>query len=152
MRALGIDFGERRIGLALSDPTGTLASPLPTLKRRVGKRVPLAALIELMQEREVEVVVMGLPLTLDGEDSDWTRTVREVAQALSRRAGVPVHLLDERFTSVVAERRVRTSGLPRRKRESKERVDAEAAVLILQSWLDGRWLDGRRSAEAEGAH
>jgi putative holliday junction resolvase len=138
MRVLGIDFGERRIGLALSDPTGTLASPLPTLKRRVGKRPPLAALLELMQEREVEMVVMGLPLTLQGEDSDWTQTVRDVGDALSRRAGVPVHFLDERFTSVAAERRVRTSGLPRRKRESKERVDAEAAVLILQSWLDRR--------------
>jgi putative holliday junction resolvase len=147
MRVLGIDFGERRIGLALSDPTGTLASPLPTLKRRVGKRPPLAALLELMTEREVETVVMGLPLTLEGGDSEWTRTVRNVADALSRRAGVPVHLVDERFTSVLAERRVRTSGLPRNKRESKERVDAEAAVLILQSWLDTQ-----RRAEAEGGH
>jgi putative holliday junction resolvase len=136
MRVLGIDFGERRIGLALSDPTGTLASPLPTLKRRVGKRPPLAALAELAAERDVEVVVMGLPLTLAGEDSDWTRTVRDVGESLSRRTGIPVHFIDERFTSVAAERKVRTSGLPRRKRESKERVDAEAAVLILQSWLD----------------
>jgi putative holliday junction resolvase len=136
MRVLGIDFGERRIGLALSDPTGTLASPLPTLKRRVGNRPPLAALAELAAERDVEVVVMGLPLTLAGEDSDWTRTVRDVGESLSRRTGIPVHFIDERFTSVAAERKVRTSGLPRRKRESKERVDAEAAVLILQSWLD----------------
>jgi putative Holliday junction resolvase len=138
MRVLGIDFGERRIGLALSDPTGTLASPLPTLKRRVGKRPPLAALVELVVEREVETVVVGLPLTLAGEDSDWTRTVREVGRSLSTRAGVPVHFVDERFTSVVAERMVRTSGLPRKKRESKDRVDAEAAVLILQIWLDGQ--------------
>jgi putative holliday junction resolvase len=138
MRILGIDFGERRIGLALSDPTGTLASPLPTLKRRAGKRPPLAALAELVAERGVETVVMGLPLTLAGDDSDWTRTVREVGESLSARAGVPVHFVDERFTSVAAERRVRTSGLPRRKRESKDRIDAEAAVLILQTWLDGR--------------
>jgi len=138
MRVLGIDFGERRIGLALSDPTGTLASPLPTLKRRAGKRPPLAALAELVAEREVETVVMGLPLTLGGEDSDWTRTVRDVGRSLSTRTGVPVHFVDERFTSVAAERMVRTSGLPRKKRESKDRVDAEAAVLILQIWLDGQ--------------
>ena len=147
MRVLGIDFGERRIGLALSDPTGTLASPLPTLKRRVGKRPPLAALAELVAAREVEAVVMGLPLTLQGEDSDWTRTVRDVGQSLSGRTGVPVHFIDERFTSVVAERMVRTSGLPRRKRESKERVDAEAAVLILQSWLDGQRRHDSRGAD-----
>ena len=146
MRVLGIDFGERRIGLALSDPTGTLASPLPTLKRRLGKRPPLAALTELANEHHVEAVVMGLPLTPAGEESDWTITVREVGESLSRRAGIPVHFVDERFTSAAAERMVRTSGLPRRKRESKERVDAEAAVLILQSWLDGRNRHGPEDA------
>ena len=144
MRALGIDFGERRIGLALSDPTGTLASPLPTLKRRVGKRPPLAAIEALVQENEVEALVLGLPLTLKGDDSDWTRTVREVGEALAKRTGLPVHFVDERFTSVIAERAVRSIGLPRGKREQKERVDAAAAVLILQAWLNGR----RKSQES----
>ena len=138
MRALGIDFGERRIGLALSDPTGTLASPLPTLKRRAGKRLPLAAIEALVRENEVEALVLGLPLTLKGDDSDWTRTVREVGEALAKRTGLPVHLVDERFTSVIAERAVRSIGLPRGKREQKERIDAAAAVLILQAWLNGR--------------
>lgn len=146
MRVLGIDFGERRIGLALSDPTGTLASPLPTLRRRAGKRPPLGALAELSAENDVGVLVMGLPLTLDGGESEWTRAVREVGEALSRRTGLPVHFLDERFTSVMGERRVRTSGLPRKKREQKERVDAESAVLILQAWLDRR---GPASPEGE---
>lgn len=136
MRVLGIDFGERRIGLALSDPTGTLASPLPTLRRRAGKRPPLGTLAELAADNEVGAIVMGLPLTLSGEESDWTRAVREVGKALSLRTGLPVHFFDERFTSVMGERRVRTSGLPRKKREQKERVDAESAVLILQAWLD----------------
>jgi putative Holliday junction resolvase len=136
MRALGIDFGERRIGLALSDPTGTLASPLPTLKRRVGKRPPLSAIQALIEERAVEVLVLGLPLTPAGEDSEWTRTVREVGAALSKRTGLPVHFVDERFTSARAERAVRSLGLPKGKREQKERVDAAAAVLILQAWLD----------------
>ncbi len=136
MRVLGIDFGEKRIGLALSDPTGTLASPLATLKRRAGKRPPLSALEELARHNEVGAVVVGLPLTLDGGDSDWTRTVRDVAEALALRTGLPVHLVDERFTSVRAERAVRSLGLPKGKREDKARIDAAAAVLILQGWLD----------------
>jgi len=136
MRILGIDFGERRIGLALSDPTGTLASPLPTVKRRAGKRPPLAILVEIVESHGVEALVLGLPLTLSGEESDWTRAVREVGAALSHRTGLPVHFVDERFTSVMAEKAVRSIGLPKKKREQKERVDAAAAILILQSWLD----------------
>lgn len=138
MRFLGIDFGERRVGVAVSDPTGTLASPLPTVKRRAGKRPPLAALEALALEHGVQAIVLGLPLTPAGEESDWTRTVREVGEALGRRTGLPVHFVDERFTSVRAERAVRGMGLPKRKREEKERIDAGAAVLILQSWLDRR--------------
>ncbi len=142
MRILGIDFGERRIGLALSDPTGTLASPLPTIKRRAGKRPPLTTLIDIVESHGVDSMVLGLPLTLRGEDSEWTRVVRGVGAALSDRTGLPVHFMDERFTSVRAERAVRSLGLPKNKREQKERIDAAAAVLILQSWLD------RRSGEA----
>lgn len=138
MRILGIDFGERRVGVAVSDPTGTLASPLPTLKRRAGRRPPLAALEALVHEYQVGALVMGLPLTPQGEDSDWTRTVRDVGEALARRTGLPLHFVDERFTSVQAERAVRGVGLPKSKREQKERIDAAAAVLILQSWLNGR--------------
>jgi putative Holliday junction resolvase len=92
----------------------------------------------------VEAVVVGLPLDPNGEESDWTRTVREFGEAVGRRAGIPVHFVDERFTSARAERAVRSLGLPRRKREQKERVDAAAAILILQAWLD------RRSELAEG--
>jgi putative Holliday junction resolvase len=136
MRALGIDFGERRIGLALSDPTRTIASPLPTVKRRAGKRPPIAALMKIIETNDVTALVMGLPLTLEGEESDWTRLIRTVAEALSERTGLPVHYVDERLTSVRAERAIRSLGLSKKKREEKERVDAAAAVLILQSWLD----------------
>ena len=136
MRALGIDFGERRIGLALSDPTRTIASPLPTVKRRAGKRPPIAALMKIIETNNVTALVMGLPLTLEGEESDWTRQIRSVAEALSERTGLPVHYVDERLTSVRAERAIRSLGLPKNKREEKGRVDAAAAVLILQSWLD----------------
>ena len=136
MRALGIDFGERRVGVAVSDPTGVIAQPLPTLRRRAGKRMPLRALEELAEEYGVQVIVVGLPLALSGDDTDWTRTVRDVAGKLGERSGLPVQLVDERFTSVRAERAVRSLGLPKSKREEKGRMDAAAAVLILQSWLD----------------
>jgi len=136
MRVLGIDFGLKRVGLALSDPSGTIASPLPTLKRRAGKRPPLKAIAELVEEHQVGAVVMGLPLALSGEDSEWTLAVREVAEALAERTGLPVHMVDERFTSVRAERAIRSLGLPKHKREQKERIDAASAVLILQAWLD----------------
>ncbi len=136
MRALGIDFGERRVGVAVSDPTGVIAQPLPTLRRRAGKRMPLRALEELAEEYGVQVIVVGLPLALSGDDTDWTRTVRDVAGKLEERSGLPVQLVDERFTSARAERAVRSLGLPKSKREEKDRVDAAAAVLILQSWLD----------------
>ncbi|CAN5794102.1 Holliday junction resolvase RuvX [soil metagenome] len=133
---MGVDYGERRVGVAMSDETRSLASPLPTLHRRRGKRPPIHALAEVGRSHDVGDVVFGLPLELSGEESDWTREVRSAGEALSARLGVPVHFVDERLTSVVAEQRVRSSGLPRRKREEKDRVDAEAAVVILQRWLD----------------
>ena len=138
MRILGIDLGERRVGVAVSDPTGSIAQPLPTLRRRAGKRMPLATLQNLAAEYEVQGIVMGLPLALSGHDTEWTRTVREAARKLEERSGVPVHLVDERFTSRAAERAVRALGLPKKKKEQKGRVDAAAAVLILQRWLDAR--------------
>jgi putative Holliday junction resolvase len=137
-RILGIDYGERRVGLALSDPTATIASPLPTLKRRKGKRPPVAPVARLVEEHEVEEIVVGLPLTLEGEDSDWTREVRRFGEALGERVGLPVAFQDERMTSVRAERAVRSLGLSKEKREEKERIDAAAAVLILQAYLDSR--------------
>lgn len=135
-RVLAIDYGERRVGLALSDPTGVLASPLPTLTRRAGKRPPFAAILEIIAAQDVRQLVVGLPLTLEGGESDWTREVRAFGDRLAERAGLPVAWLDERMTSVRAERAVRSLGLPKRERERKDRIDAAAAVLILQAFLD----------------
>ena len=135
-RVLGIDFGERRIGLALSDPTATIAQPLPTLTRRMGKRPPIAAIVDIIQNHEVARAVIGLPLNLAGDETEWTATVREFAAKLQERAGVPVDFLDERLTSVQAERAVRSLGLKRSEREQKDRIDAAAAVLLLQTFLD----------------
>lgn len=137
-RILGVDYGERRIGLALSDETATIASPLPTLKRRQGKRPPVAPVARLAEEHHVEEIVLGLPLTLQGEESDWTREIREFGRKLGERTGCPVAFQDERMTSVRAERAVRSLGLSKGQREEKERVDAAAAVLILQAHLDAR--------------
>lgn len=135
-RVLGIDFGERRIGLALSDPSATIAQPLPTLIRRAGKRPPIAAIVQIIQDQAVERAVVGLPLDLSGEETEWTATVREFAGKLQERAGVPVEFVDERLTSVQAERAVRSLGLKRSEREQKQRIDAAAAVLLLQTFLD----------------
>jgi putative Holliday junction resolvase len=150
VRILGIDFGERRIGLALSDPTGTIAQPLDAIVRRRGKRAPVQALLERIEANDVREIVVGLPLSLTGDDTEWTREVRAFAAKLATRSDRPVHLVDERLTSVAAERAVRSLGLRRRERERKDRVDTAAAMLILQSHLDRRQnpaADARKSSE-----
>jgi putative Holliday junction resolvase len=134
---MGLDLGERRIGVALSDPSGTIASPLETLQRRAGKRIPFARLEAVAHAHGAERLVVGLPLDLRGNETPWCQEVRAVGDELARRLGIPVSYLDERLTSVRAERAVRASGLRKRQREEKGRVDAAAAALILQAWLDG---------------
>lgn len=135
-RILGVDYGERRIGLAISDPSATIAQPLATLIRRAGKRPPVSKILEIITANDVEAAVIGLPLTLAGDESDWTRTVRSFGEAVQVRAGIPVHFLDERLTSVQAERSVRALGLKKSHREQKERIDAAAAMILLQRFLD----------------
>lgn len=125
------------MGLAVSDPTGTLASPVGTVKRRPGKRAPIGAIEEVALSHEVERIVFGLPLTLAGEEDEWCAEVRAAGSALASRTGLPVLYVDERFTSARAERAIRGSGLRRSQREDKGRVDAGAAAIILQAYLDG---------------
>lgn len=135
-RVLGIDYGERRVGISISDPTGTIAQPLTVLTRRAGKRPPVQAVADLVAQHGVVHIVVGLPLTLEGDESEWTRDVRAFGEKLQQRTGVGVSFADERLTSVAAERAVRALGLRRRERERKERIDAAAAVIILQAHLD----------------
>jgi putative Holliday junction resolvase len=104
--------------------------------RRRGKRPPLKILMELMDQHGIDRVVVGLPLSLDATDSEWTVEVRNFAAKLHERSGRPVFLIDERMTSVMAVRAVRSLGLPRSERERKDRVDTAAAQLILQAFLD----------------
>ena len=137
-RVLAVDYGERRIGLAISDPSATIAQPLPTLVRRAGKRPPIANITELISANEVVEVVVGLPLPLSGEENEWTQAVRDFAEKLATRSGIPVHLFDERMTSVQAERAVRELGLKKSEREQKERIDSAAAIILLQQYLNQR--------------
>jgi putative holliday junction resolvase len=135
---MALDYGERRIGVAVSDPLRMIAQPLTTLQRRAGKRPPWAEITKLVQEHEVDEAVVGLPLDLSGDETAWTREVRQFGDDLARRATLPVHFVDERMTSVAAERAVRAMGLKRGEREQKERIDAAAAALILDAWLRQR--------------
>jgi putative Holliday junction resolvase len=139
---MALDYGERRIGVAVSDPTRTIASPLTTLTRRAGKRPPWAEIAALVEKHEVDEAVVGLPLDLSGDETEWTREVRQFGDDFARRTGLPVRWVDERLTSVAAERAVRGMGLKRGEREQKERIDAAAAALILDTYLRARPRDG----------
>lgn len=135
-RILALDYGERRIGVAVSDPTRTIASPLTTLVRRSGKRPPWSRIREIIEEREIEEILVGLPLDLAGEEGEWAREVRAFGDELVRRFDLPVSWMDERLSSVRAEEVVRSLGLRKKERERKERVDSTAAAIILQDYLE----------------
>ena len=135
-RLLAVDWGERRIGLALSDESRTLAQPLTTLTRRVGKRFPMRQLLALLDEHAVTGVVVGLPLAPDGSEGDAAREARGLAADIARRAGRPVDVWDERLTTARALRAVRELGGSTRGR--KNDVDALAAAVLLQHYLDAR--------------
>jgi putative Holliday junction resolvase len=133
-RVLAVDWGERRFGLALSDPLRMLASPLTTLTRRPGKRAPVGEIARLIVQHEVAEVVVGLPLTPEGDEGPGAREVRALGEAIGARAGVPVHYADERLTTAHALKSARRAGVSAR--QAKHRVDQMAAVGILQGWLD----------------
>lgn len=132
-RWMAVDWGERRIGLALSDPTGTIASPAGVVLRRAGKRPPIAELVRRAESLEARGIVMGLPLDGDGEDTPRSTECRRVASELARRTKLPVALLDERYTTAVALRAIHEMGGKRRDRAGD--VDALAATVLLQQAL-----------------
>ena len=103
-----------------------------------GKRPPIAKIVEIARSHGAGDVVLGLPLELDGSESEYCGEIRRIGSIIEERLGVPVHFVDERMSSVRAERAVRSIGLPKAKREDKARVDSAAAALILQDWLNGR--------------
>jgi putative pre-16S rRNA nuclease len=135
-RLLGVDWGERRIGLALSDETQLLAQPLTTLTRRTGKRFPMARLITLVKEREVTGVVVGLPLAADGSEAAPARAARALAGEIAQHSGLTVDLWDERYTTARALQAVREMGGSTKGRQAD--LDALAAAILLQHYLDAR--------------
>jgi putative Holliday junction resolvase len=143
---VAVDVGTVRVGIAASDRTGTLASPVTVLRRdRRGLR-DLDELVAVVREREAVEVVVGLPQTLAGRDSASTTDARDYAAELARRvAPVPVRLVDERLTTVTAAQQLRASG--RDARSSRSVVDAAAAVVLLDSTLARLRADGGPGGE-----
>jgi putative Holliday junction resolvase len=144
VRVIGIDLGQRRIGLAISDPTATLARPLRTLERgrsdEAAVRLLAAEIDRLHAEDEVGGVVVGLPTRLDGTASEQTLSVRKMIELLSARISIPVDTQDERLSSHEAEQRLALHERDWRKRKAK--LDAAAAAVILQDYLDARKTRG----------
>jgi len=134
-RVMGLDYGQRRIGVALSDPLGITAQPLLTLERTT-LDADLDSLGSLMKRWDVRRVVIGLPLSLKGERGERAREAEGFGRRLERASGVPVEAWDERLTSVQAERALLEGDVSRKRR--REVIDRTAAAIILQSWLDAR--------------
>ena len=139
MRVVGLDLGERRIGVAVSDGTGSLATPHTVVERSGDDEADRAALRAVVDELGASCVVIGLPLSLDGRPRRAAQRTQQDADALAAAwapAGIAVETFDERFTTVSAERSLREAG--RKGRARRARVDAAAAAVMLQAWLDGR--------------
>lgn len=139
MRALGVDLGARRIGVALSDSAGTLATPYDTVERCGDVARDHQRLLRLADEAEVECIVVGLPLSLDGTVGPAAQGVLDEVEELRRATSLPVETYDERFTTVTADRLLREGG--RRGKARRKVVDQTAAAVLLQAWLDGRASD-----------
>jgi putative holliday junction resolvase len=135
-RILAVDWGEVRIGLALSDESQTLATPLETLLRRAGKRFPLARFLELTALHQPVGLVVGLPLSPDGVEAESALAARETAVSLAQRTDLPLELWDERMSTARALAAIREQGGSTRGR--KPDVDALAAAVLLQHFLDSR--------------
>jgi len=136
MRALGIDLGSKRIGIAVSDRSGTIASPLTVLQRSGSPRRDHEAIRALVQEEEAELLVVGLPLNMNGSSGPQAKAAEKEAQALATVVGVPVIMFDERRTTVTADRALMEANISARDR--RKYVDKVAAAVLLQTWLDSR--------------
>ena len=143
MRVIGIDLGERRVGVAVSDPDGIVATPYTTIEIRAKSGKPSDVTEELYQklheiasEVNAEAVVVGMPLGLDGTSGLAARAAEVQTAALSEALGIPVFTHDERFTTVIAEQAMLEADLSRKRR--KKSIDKSAAAIMLQSWLDAQ--------------
>ncbi len=139
MRILGLDLGDKRIGVALSDPLGWTAQGLDVIPGAGGAKSDIKKIKEITQKYEVEKVVVGLPLNMDGSPGPRAEKARAFAGRLARVLGLPVELWDERLTTVEAERLLIEADMKRAKR--RQVIDKMAAVLILQNYLDAASRD-----------
>jgi putative Holliday junction resolvase len=132
-RVLAVDYGEKRVGLAVSDPSRTIATPAGFILRRAGKRPPIAEIVRRAEAAEATAFVVGLPLDSQGDDTPRAIETRMIAAELEKRTGLPVRLVDERYTTAAALRTVREMGGTTRGRKGD--VDALAATILLQHAL-----------------
>ena len=142
-RLLAVDWGDIRIGLALSDESQVIASPLETLVRRAGKRFPMPRFLELVAQHAPVGVVVGLPLTSEGDEEASAEGAREIAEAIGRRTNLPLAFWDERMSTARALAVIREQGGSTRGRRAD--VDALAAAVVLQ-----HYLEARRARRTEG--
>ena len=133
-RVLALDVGDRRVGLAISDPTGMLASPLGAVERGASD---LDDIVRVAEDNGAEEIVVGLPLTMSGEVRQQAGKVRAFVKDLRGRTAIPIRTVDERLSTAQARRLLRESPTRRRNRD-RGRVDASAAAVILQAYLDSR--------------
>ena len=136
MRALGVDLGEKRIGIAVSDSNGKVATPLQVIIRSKSNKQDHKKICELVDEWEVDIVVVGMPYSLNGSKGLAAKTVEKEVKELSSALEVPVATQDERLTTVTAAKELAIQGLDSKKQ--RKVIDQVAASVILQSWLDNR--------------
>jgi putative holliday junction resolvase len=135
-RFLSVDYGEKRVGLAISDELGMIASPAGFIARRAGKRAPIAEILRRAEALEARGFVVGLPLDGDGNETEWTAEVRRVGSELEKRTGFSVRFVDERYTTAASLRTIREMDGSTRGRKGD--VDSMAAAILLQRALDSR--------------
>ena len=134
-RILAIDYGSRRIGLAISDPLGIIAGGVGTLANTPEM---LEQLVALIHELGVTRIIIGLPLTLKAEHGDSAKMVDRFRLNLAGKVSIPIESVDERFTSTIAEQTIRAMGVGKKKRRNKGKIDEIAAIVLLQGFLDRR--------------
>lgn len=138
-KTIALDVGTKTIGVAVTDSLGMLAHPVCTVARK-GVKQDVTKLEKVFLEHEPVAVVVGLPYELDGTEERSAKLARQIGEAVRERLGLPIHYVDERYSSVEAERRLIEAGVSRKKR--KEIIDQAAAVVILETWLAMRRSSG----------
>lgn len=139
MRAVGVDLGTRRVGIAVSNSEGTVAVPYEVLHRSGDRVADHRGIISIVEETEAEIIVIGMPYSLDGSVGPAGKKISAEIEQIRRISPVEVVMIDERFTTVTAERSLREMNLGAAER--RRMVDAVAASVMLQAWLDGREAD-----------